>query len=153
LEVPGTAVKKSPASITVRRLDNDGGEVLVDPTPGYAATKHWHRKVTFSGSRLDVVDEVVFPANKPAKALFRWHLGTRDEVTIAGSERRFVVRWKDAEITLESSVPISVATELLPDNTVNLGERVGPDYLHRCILVRTVEPTKAWTLTTGVVGK
>jgi hypothetical protein len=153
LEVPGTIVKKSPASITVRRLDADGGEVLVDPTAGYPALQRWHRRATWNESRLDVADEVVFPLDTLKKAVFRWHLGTQGDVRIAGSDRQLVVTWKDVEITFESSVPLSVDTELLPDNTVNLGERIGPDHLHRCVLVRTAEPSNAWTLRASVVGR
>jgi len=153
LEVPGTVMKKSPASITVHRLDGDGGEVLVNPTAGYTAVERWHRNVTWNESHLDVVDEVVFPADELKKAVFRWHLGTQGDVRIAGNGQQFVVTWEDVEITFESSVPLSAETELLPDNTVNLGERIGPDHLHRCVLVRTAEPCNAWTLKTSVVGK
>jgi hypothetical protein len=153
LEVPGSAVKKSPASIQVRRLDGAGGEVVVDATAGYMVLEHWERKVIWDSGRLDVLDEVAFPPNKLESPLFRWHLGTRDEVEIAGGGMQFVITWKDAEITLESSAPAVVLSEMLPDNTVNLAEKVGPDFLHRCILVRTTQPCNAWTLKTSVVGK
>ncbi len=153
LEVPGSTVKKAPAPITVRHLDRTGGEVLVDATAGYAALTRWQREVTWNVDRLKVVDEVAFPPDKLQEGTFRWHLGTQDDVTIAESGTQFVVIWKDAEITLESSVPLVVASEMLPDNTVGLGEKVGPDFLHRCILVRTARPSNTWTLKTDVVGR
>ncbi|MEA1952376.1 MAG: hypothetical protein U9N87_13430 [Planctomycetota bacterium] len=115
--------------------------------------KRWTRKLTWNSARLDVVDEVLFPEEKQKIAVFRWHLGTGDQVKISGSGKQFLATWKDAEITLQSSIPISVSTEMLPDNTVNLGEKVGPDFLHRCIVVRTSQPCGAWTLRTSVVGK
>jgi hypothetical protein len=153
LEVPGTSTKKTPAPIEVRRLDAAGGEVVVDPTAGYASLERWQRGVRWTDGEVNVVDAVRFPPDKPSLAVFRWHLGTRDEVTISGAGTRFVVTWNDARIALESSVPIAVATELLPDNTVALGEKSGPDHLHRCLLIRTEAPCDTWTLKTGVVGR
>jgi hypothetical protein len=66
---------------------------------------------------------------------------------------KVTVTWPDAKMTLESAVPLAVTWEMLPDNTVNLGKKVGPDYLHRCIVVRTAQPCKAWTLKTSVAAK
>ncbi len=153
LEILGQKAKKAPAKIEIHRLDGDGGEVVIDPTPGYPGVKRWTRKVSWDADRLDVEDEVVFPAEAPRAACFRWHLGTREEVNISGSGNEFRVTWKDAQITLRSSVPITVSTELFPDNTVNLGEKTGPDYLHLCVVVRTSQPCENWTLKTNVVGK
>ena len=153
LDVPGSAAEKTPAPVTVHRLDAVGGDVSVDPSAGYAALKRWERKTTWNAKRLDVVDEVVFLPDTPGSGVFRWHLGTQSNVTIDGADTKFVVAWKDAEISLESSVPIGVTSEMLPDNTVNLGVKVGPDYLHRCIVVRTAEPCHAWTLKTSAVGR
>lgn len=153
LEIPAVEMRKVPAPITVRRLDGDGGEVSVDPGAGYPALARWMRKVTWNARRVTVVDEVAMAQGKSEAAVIRWHLGMRDEVKIGGSGGRFSVLWKDAEITLESSCPIRVTTEMLPDNTVNLGPKVGVDFLHRCVDVRPVEPCKGWTLKTEVVGR
>lgn len=146
LEVPGVAAKKGKAKIEVKRLDADGGEVTVDPTPCYPGVKRWMRKVSWGADQLEVEDEVVFPQGKPQIAVFRWHFGTREDLAVSGSGKQYCVTWKDAEMTLSSSVPITVQTELFPDNTVNLGEKVGPDYLHRCVVVRTVEPGEKWNV-------
>jgi hypothetical protein len=153
LEISGCAVKKTPAPITVVRLDSTGGEVVVDPTAGYSALKQWLRRVRWDTDRLDVVDEVVFPADKSGVLTFRWHLGTQDQVGIDERGAKVTVTWPDAKMTLESAVPLAVTWEMLPDNTVNLGKKVGPDYLHRCIVVRTAQPCKAWTLKTSVAAK
>lgn len=102
---------------------------------------------------MEVEDDVAFPEGKPQTAAFRWHLGTREDVTVSGSGKEYRVIWKDAEMTLSSSIPITVTTELFPDNTVNLGEKVGPDYLHRCVVVRMTEPGEAWKMETIVKGK
>lgn len=152
LEVPGCDMKKTPVPITVQRLDRDGGEVFVDPTAGYATLQRWHRRVIWNASQMNVTDEVVFAPNDLGKAVFRWHLGTQEDVTIVGSGRRFVVTWKDAEITLISSLPLVVTTEMLPGK-LDLGEKTSSDYLHRCVLVRMDQPLNAWTLKTTIVGR
>ena len=74
-------------------------------------------------------------------------------MTVSESGKEYRVTWKDAEMTLKSSVPITLETELFPDNTVNLGEKVGPDYLHRCVVVGMTEPGEAWKMETIVKGK
>jgi hypothetical protein len=153
LEISGCTVKKMPAPITALRLDSAGGEVVVDPTAGYSALKRWLRRVRWDTDRLDVVDEVVFPADKSGVLTFRWHLGTQDQVGVDESGAKVTVTWPDAKMTLESAVPLAVTWEMLPDNTVTLGKKVGPDYLHRCIVVRTAQPCNAWTLKTSVAAK
>jgi hypothetical protein len=153
LEISGCTVKRMPAPITVVRLDSESGEVVVDPTAGYSALKRWLRRVRWDTDRLDVVDEVVFPADKSGVLAFRWHLGTQDQVGVDESGAKVTVTWPDAKMTLESSVPLAVTSEMLPDNTVNLGKKVGPDYLHRCIVVRIAQPCNAWTLKTSVAAK
>lgn len=150
LEVVGCSAKKSPAPITVVRLDDTGGEVMVDPTAGYSALKRWQRRVNWNADRLDVVDEVVFPPDKPQASIFRWHLGTEDQVAIQQSGATATITWRNAKLTIESDSPFVVTSEMLPDNTVNLGRKVGPDYLHRCVVVRTAQPCKTWTLKTSV---
>lgn len=152
LEIPGSPARKAPAAITADRLDESGGDVQVDPTAGYPAVSEWHRRVTWDARHVEVVDRVVFPPQKPAVGVFRWHLGTQEEVEIEADGARTTVSWPDAEMTLDSSVPVAVTTRLLPDNTVNLGEKVGPDYLHRSVEVQTAAPAEEWTLRTTVAG-
>lgn len=153
LEVVGRPAKKAPAPITVHRLDSSGGEVTVDGTAGYADLKQWQRTVSWDVDQLDVADEVALPNGESGTLIFRWHLGTQEEVRLEGQGTRFTVGWAEVEMTLESSLPIVVASELLPDNTVTLGDKVGPDYLHRCVVVRTERPCRDWTLKTQVRAK
>ena len=144
---------KAPATITVHRLDASGGEVTVDGTAGYADLERWQRMVTWNVDRLSVADEVALPKGKSGTLMFRWHLGTQEEVRLEGQGTRITVGWAEAEMTLESSLPIVVTSELLPDNTVTLGNKVGPDHLHRCVVVRTEGPCRDWTLKTEVRAK
>jgi hypothetical protein len=146
-------MKKTPAGITVSRLDSTGGELSADPSAGYPAPTRWVRKATWDSAHLGVTDEVTFAPDEPQVALLRWHLGTRDEVEITGGGRHFAARWKDAQIVVDSSSPVLLSTEMLPDNTVNLGQKVGADFLHRCLIVRLAEPCLTWTLQTHVAGR
>ena len=151
LEIEGVKAKRTPAPITVNRLDASGGDIVVDPTTGYPGLQRWLRQVNWTARRLDVTDEVAFPTAKPGAPLFRWHLGTQEKPAITGEGKTFQVAWADGKLTLESSVPIAVSHEMLPDNTVNLGEKAGGwDYQHTCLVVRPVEKTAAWQLHTVV---
>ena len=153
LEVEGCKTERKPAPIRVIRLDATGGEVLVDPTPGYADVKQWQRRVTWNADRLEVVDQVTFPPERPQTVLFRWHLATTEEVKPQGDGKQVSLSWSDATMTLESSVPSAVTTALLPDNTVGLSEKQSETHLHRCVIIETTEPTATWTLKTTILGK
>ena len=91
--------------------------------------------------------------DKPGAPTLRWHLGTQEQVRIEESGAKTTVAWADVKVTMESSSPLAVTSELLPDNTVSLGKKVGPDYLHRCIVVRTSQPCTTWRLRTSVAAK
>jgi len=153
LEVQGGTTKKMPAPIQVVRLDATGGELLVDPTPGYADAKQWQRTVAWNAEQLDVTDEVRFPPEQPRKSLFRWHLGTAEEVKPETHGRQITVSWSGATMTLDSSVPALVTTTVLPDNTIHLSETTGEIHQHRCVIVETEHAVETWTLKTRVEGK
>ncbi len=153
LEVPGCPTEKRPAPMRVIRLDATGGEVLVDPTPGYADVQQWQRRVVWTADRLEVTDEVLFPSDQPQQALFRWHLGTADDVQPQGDGHRVTVSWSDATLSLESSAPLRVTTARLPDNTIHMGQQDAPEHSHGCVLVAPQQPTASWRLKTTVTGE
>lgn len=153
LEIEGAPAKKAPAPITLRRLGDIGGDVTVDPTACYPGLKQWQRQVAWTRDRLDVEDTVAFPEGQKAKPLFRWHLGTDGPATITGEGGRATVEWAEGRLTLESDVPLAVTTEVLPDNTTNLGKKVGPDFLHTCVVVRPARACASWRLETEVRGR
>jgi hypothetical protein len=154
LDVQGIAPVKRPAPITVARLDASGGDVTVDATAGYPGLERWERRVTWGASGLQVKDEVRMPADKPAVLTFRWHLGTLEDASISGSGTSWQATWPEGTLRLESSVPIQVTQEKLPDNTVTLGQKDnGWDFLHTCVIVRTAGAVAAWELETAATAK
>lgn len=154
LEVEGVEVKKAPAPITVARLDAAGGDLVVDATACYPGLERWQRHVSWDGTGLRVGDEVKAAAGKPAAMTFRWHLGTDEEVAIAGDKGSWKVTWPEGTLALESSVPVQVTQVKLPDATVCLGKKEnGWDFLHTCVVVRTTGPATSWELKTTVAGR
>jgi len=153
LDVEGLKPRKAPAPITVDRLDAGGGDLVVDPTPGYSGLERWQRHVTWNLSQLTVADHVALPAGKSAAMTLRWHLGTDQPATITGAAGSWSVTWPEGTLTLTSSVPLQVAAEKLPDATVGLGKKDnGWDHMHTCVIVRTATPTTVWEVKTTVVA-
>lgn len=134
------------APITVDRLDRDGGSVSLVVTNGYPAVRLWQRQVQWSAERLAVCDEVALKAGKEDVILFRWHLGTGDEVDVSKDGRTTVVRWKEATMRLTASEPIEVVPRQRPDATLASKE----DHMHTCLVVRTAGAVKGLKLETIV---
>ena len=153
LAVEGFTPKKAPAPITVRRLDAAGGAVVVDGTACHPGLKQWQRQVSWSADHLAVTDEVRFPDGKTGAPLLRWHLGTDQPVEITATAGGATVTWADGQVTFESKAPLAVTQEMLPDNTVNLGKKIGPDHLHTCVLVRVARPCAEWVLNTRATAR
>ena len=159
--LPGWQKAGGLAPITVRRLDATGGEVLVDATACYDGLARWHRTVSWNVGELVVVDDVALTEGTEDIVLFRWHLGTADEVSIREEEGHFRVAWPGAqdgqwpaEILLESTVPLSVAQIRLPDNTLAGHDgSENPRNSHTCLTVRSREKVRAIRLTTQVAAK
>ena len=149
---PGWQKRGGVAPITVHRLDAGGGEVTVDGIACYDGLSRWHRTVTWSSAELAVNDVVELAEGTPDIVLFRWHLGTKDEVTITGEGERHEAAWPRARIVIEGNAPLSVSQVKLPDNTLeghNGDEDPGNE--HTCIVVRSQDPCSALTLQTRVV--
>lgn len=59
--------------------------------------------------------------------------------------------WPEGALALTSSVPLTVTQEKLPDNIVCLRKKDnGWDFLHTCVVVRTVQSESSADLTTTV---
>jgi hypothetical protein len=70
---------------------------------------------------------------------------------LAGEGKAWTVTWPEGKLTLDSSVPVQVTQEKLPDSTVSLGKKDnGWDFMHTCVVVRTAAAAAAWELTTTV---
>lgn len=151
LEVEGHKPKKASAPICVTRLDASGGDLTVDGTACYPGLKQWRRRVTWDQSQLTVEDQVAASADKPAVMLFRWHLGSDQPAKISGEGGNWQVVWPDGTLALTSPAPLTVTQEKLPDNTVCLGRKDnGWDFLHTCVVVRTVQSASSIDLKTTV---
>ena len=153
LEVAGLTPKQAPAPITVTRLDAAGGDLTVDGTACYPGLEHWQRHVTWDEAGLRVADQVGTAAAQPAAMTFRWHLGTDEQVAVTGEGSKWQITWPDGTMALDSSVPLQVTQEKLPDNTVCLGKKDnGWDFMHTCVTVRTAGASATWELKTTVTG-
>ena len=73
--------RKSPAPITVKRMDAKGGDVTVEAGAGYPTVARWQRQVVWTAKRMEITDVVTL--KKPGKVLFRWHLGSELSLKIA----------------------------------------------------------------------
>ena len=143
---PGWQRRGGIAPIDVHRLDDRGGSVTVDASDCYSSAETWLRAVKWAAGELTVQDEVELESGLEDVILFRWHLGTRNEVDVSASGRSIVVRWKDAVMRINGSVPLEVHQSRMPDATLPKSE----DTLHTCIEVRSKEPLGALRLTTSV---
>jgi hypothetical protein len=142
------------APITVHRLDDSGGEVMVDATACYDGPEKWNRTVAWDAERLVVNDEVALANGAKNVILFRWHLGTDKQVTVYRVRRTYSFSCLGAAFSFEGSQPLVVEQAVMPDNTLegHTGE-VDPGNFHTCIVVRTAQPCAALSLHTEVVAK
>ncbi len=143
------------APLTVRRLDQSGGEVSVDVSAGYQETETWAREVTWTGSELTVRDIVKLGPGVSDIIVFRWHLGVWEPISITARGHRHRVEWAEAVITFEATAPLQVSQDVLPDATLG-GDRPKDeqgDPLHTCVVVRSRGEVGKLSLTTKVVPK
>jgi Heparinase II/III-like protein len=139
--LPGWQKRGGVAPITVNRLDEEGGDVLVDGTACYDGLARWHRKVTWDADQLTVNDEATLEAEAKETILFRWHLGTEEDVAIDGGPAEYTVTWADAVMTIEGSVPLSLTQGKLPDHTLaGHTSDEDPGNEHTCLVVQTAAP-------------
>lgn len=148
---PGWQSRDCVAPIQVRRLDASGGEVTVDATGGYDRLARWGRTVTWAADSMTIADDVVLSSGESDVVLFRWHLGTEQEVTVEGSATNYVISWPVASVTLECDVPIRVTQLLMPDNTLAGHDGSDePKNVHTCIVVQSASPVAGLQLVTHV---
>lgn len=150
--LPGWQKPGAVAPLTVRRLDEKGGDVSVELTDGYEGLERWQRDVRWNAAQLHVEDDVVLTAGRPEVILFRWHLGAAEEVSVTGAGSRFQVAWPQARLELVGSQPLTVEIVSLPDNTLpgprSKIDEAGPT--HPCVMVRSREKVPSLHLITQV---
>ncbi len=140
LEQPGWQKRGVVAPITVKRLDETGGDVSLEITSGYDGLKRWARSVSWDAGHVEVHDDVALNEGAAEIVLFRWHLGTNEDATIAGEGTKWTASWPDAEMRLESDAPIVVTQAKMPDNVINTPTNdLDPATFHTCLIVRTAD--------------
>ena len=138
----------------VLRLDETGGEVMVEPASSYrGALESWNRRVTWDADHLEVEDEVA-PA-QPEILNFRWHLGTRVEPEVTGADWSWKVSWPAADLEIQANEPLAICLEWMSDYTL---AGASPDEqamypTHVCVVVRTQSPVARAQVSLRVVGK
>lgn len=147
---PGWQKRGGVAPITVSRMDNDGGEVVVDGTDCYEGLSKWNRHVTWTANTLDVSDTVTLAEGVSETVLFRWHLGVETGVSLSGTGTEWNAEWEWARLRIGSDATITVEAVPLPDHTLqgHTGEN-DPGNTHVCLEVRTAEPVQHMTLHTA----
>jgi hypothetical protein len=102
---------------------------------------------------MTIRDRVELDEGTPDVALFRWHLGTNDDVTIRGTGNKWKASWSDAAMAIAGSSAFLISQVKLPDDTVNaVSDDNIPDLLHTCLVVQTPSPLTAVNLVTVVKG-
>ena len=151
---PGLPKNRGTVPITVHRLDDQGGDVTVDPTLSYQGLLHqWTRRVKWNAEKLEVTDNVSLIAADYVN--FRWHLGTRGTPEVRGTGTHWQIRWSDADLEITSSVPITLTLERMSDNTLG-GAQADAEArypLHACAVGRTESPVTEAELTLRAIGR
>lgn len=146
---PGWQKRGGVAPIVASRLDNDGGEVVVDGTACYDGLSKWERRVTWTVDTFEVSDTVVLAEGTLDTVLFRWHLGVEAGVNLSGSGADWNAEWEGARLRMEGDVELTVEAVPLPDHTLqgHTGEDE-PGNHHVCLEVRTADPVTCLSLQT-----
>ena len=151
---PGWQKVHTVAPITVRRLGAEGGDIEVDGTACYNHLSRWRRMVTWSADELSVADNVALAKGQVDVVVFRWHLGTEEEVSIERGAEGYNVSWHDAELRITATSPIALSQTTLPDQTLpgHTGED-DPANTHTCIVVQSATTVAAITIETRVTPR
>lgn len=130
------------APITVKRMDENGGEASVDASGCYDATKKWVRDVSWDKNGVDERDEVEL--KKADTVTFRWHLGVPADspAQISGGE----VKAGGIRVSLDSPEPIDISVEPMPGYDSDLKNET----MHACVVVRSKSPVEKFSLRTKV---
>lgn len=164
--------KKMPAPITVNRLDQEGGDVIVPAGAGYPQAEEWTRRVVWDRDEVTVTDTVRL--KQPDRILFRWHLGseqplevkdsspTAGRVLLPAGEIRFpgwigelpvtstwtppeldIIQTPAADITVTADKPITLCQGKNYDATLKYGME---KHVHTTLLVQSAGPVDAITI-------
>jgi len=147
---PGGAQHKGgDAPLAVTALNEQGGEVTVDPSANYdpALLHAWRRHVAWSRHGLQVDDAVTLAAEKPDTITLRWHLAQDWKVTTTPAEggRSWRVTWPGGGLRLSADAPLTVTTATLPQ-----GISYTEQGTHTCLVVSSAQAVPSLHLRTEV---
>lgn len=133
------------APITVERLDQAGGKVLVDTTAAYQGVRSCRRQVEWQASgRALITDSVELEAEAPAGTeFFRFHTGANAPVTITEMKGGWRVTWPGVMMQITSESPIEVEQVQWPD-------AVKEPFVHQAIIIRSTDARSSLELRTSV---
>lgn len=130
------------APITVSRLDEQAGSVLVDSTAAYAGVVSCVRTVQWDVSgRVNFGDTVAFRDEVPAGTeVYRFHTGSTLPLQISGSGTSWQVGWEGATMSISADRAIVVGQAEWPDAVL-------PGKMHRVITIRSVDALESMAMT------
>lgn len=150
------------AQINVTRLDDKGGDLIVDLAGCYEGLEAWERRVSWSADALEVEDRARLAADCPLqKVLLRWHTACEnpDELRVTrDDDKHLLVSWTarpvdacpdvqgDLPVTMRISadVPLEMTPAIRENQTLREHnyDRDGNCSQHVCLVLTTTEPVK-----------
>ena len=139
------------APLLSRVLSAAGGVVALEAGGCYEGVASWKRTVRWSMDHCEIADRVELSGEREEVVLFRWHLGTASPVQLEGAGAAWTATWSGVTCRIESSAPMVVTQELLPDRT--LPRPPGEAREHTCLVVRSTGPVASLDVQTRFGGE
>ena len=131
----------------IHALDAAGGDIDIDMSTAYVGA-NCQRNVTWSTTAttgtFKITDQVGLSQTAGrGSEFYRFHTGSIDPVTIAGSGTRWTVTWPGTSVSIESDSPIEI-------DQVEQADKLGPPDHHQAIRIFSTGQTDRLTLVTTV---
>jgi hypothetical protein len=136
------------APMIIHSLGPNGGDIDIDMTNAYVGASCIRNVVwstTPTTGTFKITDNVgLSSAAVGGSEFYRFHTGSIDRVTIAGSGTRWTVSWPGTMMNIESNAPITL-------EQVEQADTLGPPNHHQAIRVFATTQADRMTLTTTVL--
>jgi hypothetical protein len=128
--------------LTVKHLNETGGEVVVDGTNALPGVDEWMRTIAWErAGRVSLTDRVTLGREVEVGAvLFRFHTGSPKPVTISGDGYEWIVRWEGVTLALSTNRQVRVDQTPWPDRS---GVKE-----HACVRLHADQPIRDLKLST-----
>jgi hypothetical protein len=112
---PRNAVAVAP--ITVQALSDAGGELSIDCSAAFPATKSYTRTITWERQgRIQIRDRIVFrEPTRIGSELLRFHTGATTPLRLASDDEGHSAQWATARLTFVAKPPVSIRQGTWPD--------------------------------------